>query len=617
MPDKSLDDWSLVTASLSRSTKTVMVLDLVESVRLMEENEADIVHRWQGVQRMVGKLLVQHGGRLVKSLGDGMMLEFDQPQTAARCALAVQAAMPGFNLGYGVEQHLMLRIGLHTAQVYADAMDIYGSGVNLAARITTLAGPGEVMISAKVKEALVAPAGPGEVVTSAEVRDALTDGLDGTLEDLGECYLKHVSGAVRVYRVGAAGPMPVLPSRDRYGVPLQPTIAVIPFEARSEEPGHIAVGDLIADAVIAQLSKVLDILVISRLSSAAFRGRTTSTNEVQARLGARYIVSGAYYVSGRSLVLMVELADASTQQVIWADRIIGTLDDLLSAQSEVIEAVVHATTHAVLQREVERTQTQPLPTLEGYALMLGGINLMHRSTKREFDRSREALATLIDRHRHVAAPRAWMGKWYVLKATRGMTDDLQREAHAALDHTKRALDADPSNSLALAMEGFVYCHLQKDVETALLRLNLACSTNPSEALAWLFSSVVHAFVGDTQQAIFASDRALALSPLDPLRHYFESLATAAALSAEDYLRAVALGEKSLRGNRTHLPTMRALVAAYWYLDQQEKAREMAKTLMLSSPAFTVSKYLQSSASAAYPFGKKLALALAQAGVPSR
>ena len=266
--------------------------------------------------------------------------------------------------------------------------------------------------------------------------------------------------------------------------------------------------------------------------------------------------------------------------------------------------------------EVEHILTQPLPTLESYSLLLGSIKLMHRSSKEEFLQTRKILDELINRHARIAAPRAWLGMWYILRVTRGWSEDRTREAMEALAATHAALDRDPSDALALATEGFVYCHLLKDLETARKRCNEAVNANPSHALGWLYLGTVDAFKGDGNSAVVATRRAMELSPLDPQRYYFESLSATAALSAELYADAERLARSSIALNRMHQSTWRALTIALVSQGRMEEARvTLAKALELD-PTLTVETYLARMPNAQLETGQHWARCLALAGLPS-
>ena len=248
-------------AETTRVVRTVLVVDVVESVRLIQADEEGTVQRWRSfVDHVVHQLLPSYEGRMVKSLGDGMMLEFPHVHGAIATAFAMQDACRSAEANIPQDRRLRLRIGIHVSPLIADQYDVYGHGVNLAARLTTLAGP-------------------DEIVVSADVRDQLTPALDADIEDLGECYVKHVEQPVRAFRVGAPGEQPVI-ERGNLAEDLRATIAVIPFRPRALQATDDVLGQLLADEVISALSHSPEVNVISRLSTTAFQGREVKLDDV-------------------------------------------------------------------------------------------------------------------------------------------------------------------------------------------------------------------------------------------------------------------------------------------------------------------------------------------------
>jgi adenylate cyclase len=440
--------------------------------------------------------------------------------------------------------------------------------------------------------------------------------VDASCEDLGECILKHFDKPVRAYRVGPASPHPSLTGRRDYGAAMEPTIAVIPFGSRNNAPEHFDIGNLIADSVIWRLSRAANLKVISRLSTNVFRGRASDVGEVSAHLGATYILSGGYVVNAGKILVTAELSAARTNQVVWTDRLSGQIGDLLQPESELAHRIAAAVHLSVVDAEVEHVMTQPLPNLESYSLLLGSIKLMHRSSKDEFLQTRKILEELINRHARIAAPRAWLANWYILRVTRGWSEDRKREAAEALNATHAALDRDPSNALALATEGFVYCHLLNDLETARKRCDQAVNANPSHALGWLYRGTVNAFKGDGDAAIDATRRAMELSPLDPQRYYFESLGATAELSARQYANAEKLARSSLVLNRMHPSTWRALTISLVSQGRMDEAREALAKLRELEPELTVAKYVARLPNAQLEAGQHWARCLALAGLPT-
>jgi TolB-like protein len=397
---------------------------------------------------------------------------------------------------------------------------------------------------------------------------------------------------------------------------MEPTIAVIPFEARNKTPEHLDVGNLIADDVIWRLSKATNLKVISRLSTAVFRGRVSDVGQMSAHLGATYVLSGGYITNSGQVLVTAELSDARSNQVVWTDRLNGEIADLLNPESELADRIAQAVHVSVFDAEVRRILTQPLPTLESYSLLLGSIRLMHRSSKNDFFQTRKLLEELINRHNRIAAPRAWLGNWFILRVTRGWSEDGTREAAEALDATHSALDRDPSDALALATEGFVYCHLLKDLDAARKSCDQALDANPSHALGWLYRGTINAFHGDGNAAVSATRRAMELSPLDPQRYYFESLSATAELSAQHYVNAERLARSSLALNRMHPSTWRVLTIALVCQGRMDEAREALRNMRQLEPALTVEKYVARVPNGQLDTGREWARCLAEAGLPS-
>lgn len=578
-----------------RRTQVIMVLDVVESVRLMEQDEHGFIRTWHGfVQHAREQVLPAHGGRMLKSLGDGLMCEFDEPQGSVQAAYALHGWFEQANAGCAPQARMLLRIGAHMAEFVADEHDIYGTGVNLTARVASLAGP-------------------GETVVTASVRDRLADGLDGEIEDLGECHLKHLKEPVRAFRVGAVGEAPVI-RRGPSDILLKPTFAVIPFRTLSAEPAHAMLGDAVADDVIAALARSPELHVISRLSSTAFRDRPASVDDIHRHLGADFILSGSCRVAGEQLLLVAELVERKTGLVTWADTFRGDVRGVFSAEGTLVAELVAAVGAAVTSRAVERARHHALPTIESYGLLLGSIALMHRNSLSDLERAQAMLDHLIARNPRHPAAHAWLAKLHVLKVQQGWFADRTTDARLALDCSRRALDCDPESSLALTIDGFVRTNLFKDLDAAADRYREALRINPNESLAWLLTGTLHAFKDEGVAALSAAERALKLSPLDPLRYFYDSLAATAAVTAGDYERAVTLARRSLRANRAHTSTYRSLAIALSLSGRLDEARAAIDELLQREPGFSVRSFLDRTP-AGGPLARKVAAALSAAGLP--
>ena len=272
--------------ALVRAHRAVLFIDVVESVRLIEDDEAGFLSRWLPiVEQTRMQILPDVGGRLVKNLGDGLLLDFGDVRSAIAAAFRVRQIADSTNRGQPLQSHIQLRAGIELSDVVLDKDDIYGRGVNRAARLATLAGP-------------------GQIVTSATVRDQITADLDADIEDLGDCYLKHLARPIRAYRIGLPDPKPTF-----FPENLLPSLAVVPFLARGGGDVDIVLGEVIAEELIRDLSRSAELNLISRLSTTAFRNRNATASEIGNNLQVEYVLSGAYSIDGRNITIDSELAE--------------------------------------------------------------------------------------------------------------------------------------------------------------------------------------------------------------------------------------------------------------------------------------------------------------------
>ncbi len=597
----STDNGAVGTTA--RSRRAILVVDVVESVRLMQDDESGFIGRWRefvaGVQ---SEFLLQNDGRLVKSLGDGLLLEFADESRALAVARAMQRRATALNAGRPPGERLALRAGLHTAEVVVDQLDIYGRGVNLAARLAGLAGPGQIVLSDEFRLAV-------------EAWDPLDD-----LEDLGECFLKHLNAPVRAFRTCDVAAMRVaaasaLEDRPAETMSATPSLAVLTFVPPSQAPDDCVVAELLSDAVVARLAVCPWLRVISRWSSRTLEPARASGAIVWSTLRAHFVVQGRIARIGSRLVGSVELVDTLDERVVWAGRQAFDGGDLLSNDDAASLELAAEIARQVVSAQLRHTRNSALPTLEGNRLQFTASRMMHEADPDAFERAHEMITHLIDRHPRLPSPRAWAAMWHVLRVTRGVEHEPERVAGRALDHVNRALDNDDECSLALAMGGFVHCHLRRDLDAADVALDRALALNPSEAWAWLFKSVVATFRGHADEGWTCASRASELSPLDPMRHYFDGLRASAAVAAQRWDDAERLARRSLGVNGTHLPTLRGLAIALVQLGRTDEAVAIGREVMRLDPSFTLRGYLASAPPDGLEARKRNIDALRRAGLP--
>lgn len=583
--------------SLLKARRAVLVVDMIESVRLMEIDQVGITKRWLSfVDHVKTAILPGTGGRLVKHLGDGLMLEFEEARAAATAALAIQQANRQFNEGLSQKEQIRYRMGIEESEVLIGADDIYGHGVNLASRLSQLARADEIVIS-------------------ASVCDQLTATIDADIEDLGECYLKHVQEPMRAYRISPPGLRPLMLPATGHG-DLRPTIVVIPFSMRGSPIAKDFIGEILAEELIKRLSWSPYLNVISRLSTTAFRGRSGSLEPIRSKLSANYILSGAYSVDRDRILVDAELTETKGERIVWSERLEDGVTAILSEEQELMGKITARVISAMTSHELERASKQTLPTLESYTILMAAITLLHRNSLSDFVQSRDMLEALVDRYPRHAVPRAWIAKWHVFHSYQGWSEDPQKDTSLALASVERALDADPQSSLTLAMSGLVRTHMSKELDVAQECYDLAVQMNPNDSLAWLLRGVLFAFKGDGKEAVDNTQRAVKLSPLDPHGYYYDCLAATAHIANHQYDDAIRLAHRSKRANKFHASTFRALAVAQWLFDQHDDACKTVKQLLKLEPKLTINGYLKRSPAAAYDTGREWADALRAAGVPN-
>lgn len=582
-----------------RAARTVVVVDVVESVRLMEQGEEDFVQRWHAfVDDVTTRLLPEHGGRFVKSTGDGLMVEFETIPPAIQFAIAMQTAIGHTNAGRPPERWMHLRAGAHVADVFVDAHDIYGVGVNLAARLTTLAAP-------------------GEIVVSADVRDGVLPGVDAEIEDLGDFDLKGIALPVRAYRVAQPDAPAAEVAHAASLASARTTIVVLPFEVQLSGPEVAMVGEILADDVIVGLSASTHWRVISRLSAMALQNRRATLEQLRTQLRANYVVSGRCIVVGERLRVTVELADTTATTVLWASEVRGSVSDLVQAHNPVAAEIIEATSNAIFAHELRRARTQPLPTLRSHSLMHGAIGLMHRLSQQDFERARAMLQHLTERHPRSPEPRVWMAKWHVLGITQGWSADPQAQAVAARESVQRALDHQADHALGLAIDGLISGYLNGDLDASERRYQQALALNPNESMAWLYLSALHAYRDRGDEAVTCAITASQLSPLDPLRYFYDSFLANALLSAGRYDESIDVGQRSVRANCTHMPTYRSLAIAQVMGGHVEDARKTMDRLLATQPGYSLEEFKTRYAGRDGQHAGLYADALRAAGLPAR
>lgn len=585
---------------LPRMRCAIVVVDVVESVRLMQSFESDVIDRWRRfVSDARRDLLPAHAGRLVKHLGDGMLLQFGRVPQAVAAVRGLHERIGSFNLDRLPEAWLQLRAGVHWCDVVADDLDVYGTGVNMAARLATLAAP-------------------GGTVLSADARAELLDGFDPEFEDLGECYVRNLVQPLRAYRSVDAGFKPTHRLAATSGdLDISPTVLVMPLDLVDQDPELAVLRRVMLVEVERVLARRPHWRVLSALSSAGLADRGLPLAALCAGTGATHVVSGSLKRSATSSCIAVwRLSEARSGDVLWEDSDTSVVSTLVGHETTVYERIGRAIERAVFETELIRGSGTMLPNLPGYSLLVSSISLMHRLSTGDFQAAGGALEQLTWRHPRSPAAHAWRAKWHLLRILQVWSEDPARDASLAKESLRTALDREPGHALALALDGHLRVMFDGDLAGAQTRLEEALAANPSEALAWLFLSNVHAGRDDGPAAVTAVDRAIACSPLDPLGYFFDTFAAVACIAADRFDEAIAHAQRSLRRNALHLPGLMQLIVAQALAGRIEDARTSARRYLSLRPGASVQRYVQMNACFGPVRMHRTATAMLEAGIPA-
>jgi tetratricopeptide (TPR) repeat protein len=318
---------------------------------------------------------------------------------------------------------------------------------------------------------------------------------------------------------------------------------------------------------------------------------------------------------GGRLRVMVELADMRSQHVVWAERQVVDSAALFDDDSEFVHSLALGAHLAMLQLEIQRVRSQAFPNLDSFSLLMGSISLLHRASASDFQRAHDALSALVERAPRQSSPYAWKALWHFLRLIRGLSPDPAEDRRRAQLDAARAVDNDDTSAIALTLKGLVVGFLDRDLAQADALYAQALLLNPNESLAWLFTCTLRSWQGRGAESAQAGERALQLSPLDPLRYYYDSLAAAGMLGDGRHARAIELCRRSLRANRLHTATHRVLIIAQVLSGDEASARQTAQSLLELEPKFTVNAYTARYPGQGTAHAADYAHALRIAGIP--
>ena len=502
---------------LPRSEKVVLMIDMVESVRLMVVDESGTVSRWHRfISNAQSVVLPQHQGRLVKSLGDGLLAEFDDCRHAVEAAFALHSSLQKIQADAGLAQTMKMRAGVHSAHVWTDSADIYGAGVNLAARLATLANPGETVVSAPVFAQMLQT-------------------MDVLIEDLGECQLRHIDKPVRAYRVGQPAQASTTPAAGA-----RPSLAVLPFSVTGGGPDEEYFGDGLAEDIIASLARSPWLFVIARGSSFNFRGEDVRVSSICKKLGVRYLVMGSVRKIGNRIRASAELLDGSDGQTLWSERYDRPSQDFFELQEDIVSKVV-GTIEPLFLRQEERQAMQAAQSsgrdstasLAHWDLLMRARWHYWRSTRRHSDEAKRLLEQAIAMRPNDVAGLSLLSFSLFTDVWSGWAAEPKVVVERGMKLAIRALSIDDRDSFAHFTMG-VAAACVSDMARATTAQRRAIELYPHFAAAEAELGRLLVFQGETKEAIAHVKTAILASPSDPRMSLWLFTLSMGAFIDEDY-----------------------------------------------------------------------------------
>ncbi|MGB6349859.1 MAG: adenylate/guanylate cyclase domain-containing protein [Pseudolabrys sp.] len=559
---------------VDRRLAAIMAGDIAGYSRLMGVDEEGTIRQLKAHRKeLIDPKITEHRGRIVKTTGDGMLVEFVSVVDAVRYAVDVQRGMAERNADVAPDRRIEFRIGINVGDIISDENDIYGDGVNVAARLEALAEPGGILVSRNVHD---------------QVRDKLSFGFD----DLGEQVVKNIARPIGVHRVSLAesAPSAVVKSaaaaaKTEFAGADRPSIAVLPFANMSGDPEQEYFADGISEDIITGLSKLRWFFVIARNSSFTYKGKAVDVKRVARELGVRYVLEGSVRKGGNRVRITTQLIDAATGNHLWADRYDGDMTDVFALQDEITKKVVAAIEPRLLEAEGIRSQRRSPEDIGAWDMVIHANSLFWRLTKAETEIAIETLRRAVERYPDYAPAQSTLAFVLLISGYLGwrlIGPQLQQAATLAA----RAAELDESDPWAYLALGFG-AFLKRQTKLAAEEFRRALALNPNFAAAHGYLGFALAVDGQTEQASAHLEEAIRMSPHDPQNTIFNTGLAVVHYLAGRYPEAVEYSRKTLQQRSAFTAGYRIHCASLAQNGQIDEAREALARLKEMHPDLSI------------------------------
>ena len=563
----------MLESRVERRLAAILVADVAGYSRLMGiDEEGTLLQLKTHRKELVDPKITEYRGRIVKTTGDGMLVEFVSVVDAVRCAVDIQRNMVERNAEVPTERRIQFRVGINVGDIISDNDDIYGDGVNVAARLETLADPGGIDVS-------------------RTVHDQVRDKLNFSFEDLGEQIVKNIARPIGVHRIDLSadtGPG-VVTSTGAVLKPefasSRPSIAVLPFANMSGDPEQEYFADGISEDIITGLSKLHWFFVIARNSSFVYKGKAVDVKRVARELGVRYVLEGSVRKGGNRVRITTQLIDAVTSNHIWADRYDGDLTDVFALQDEITEKVVAAIEPKLVEAEGIRSQSRSPEELGAWDMVIHANSLFWRLTKAETEAAADILKQAAERYPNYGPAHSILAFVLLISGYLGWSI-LEQQLHKAARLAARAAQLDDSDPWAHLALGFV-AFVRRQTNVAAREFRRALELNPNFAAAHGYLGWTLAFDGQSEEATKHLQEAIRMSPHDPQNAIFNTGLAVTHCLTERYAEAVEYSSKALQQRSAFTAGYRIHVASLAQNGQIAEAREVLALLKEMHPDLSI------------------------------
>ena len=577
-----------------RRLAAILAADVAGYSRLMGEDEEGTLAALKAHRRaLIDPKISEYRGRIVKTTGDGILIEFASVVDAVRCAVDVQGGMIERNAEVPPDRRIEFRVGINVGDIIIDGDDIYGDGVNLAARLEAVAAPGGICVS-------------------AAVRDEVRDKLAFSFEDMAEHNFKNIARPMRVFRIELGTHRAPGPAKAPIDPPLpeRPSVAVLPFQNMSGDQEQEFFADGVTEDIITDLSKVSGVFVIGRQSSFVYKGKAIGLRQIGRELGVRYLLEGSVRKAGNRVRITAQLVDSRTDNHLWAERYDRNLEDIFAVQSEVAHAVVDALSVALLPEEGSRLGRVPTKNLEAYELVARAWRALHPPTRENIEQGRNLLERAVALDPGFAGGLAGLSFVGSLSVVHNHVQRSPQVIAQVTDLAEKAIALDPAfgwSEMALAWSKWI----DGQHDEAIMLGQKAIALQPGDADLHGYLGNIMTFGGRPGDAVPHLERAIRLNPRSqgPNQHFL------------GYANAMAGNSKAAVEILNDLPpstyspvTYSMLILAHVESDDVAKAKEAAEAALQRYPRMTTATCaavgLKNQQDVA-----RIAVALRKAGIP--